>query len=330
MTLKVSALDAPADARALWASAVAGSRRSLAQALTEVERGGALAGTLVSMAGLEPHDAQIIGITGSPGVGKSTLTSALIAAVRRGGRTVAVLAIDPSSPFSGGAVLGDRIRMQDHVMDDGVFIRSAATRGHLGGLSPAAYSSVVLLEGAGFDVVLLETVGVGQSEVGLIGAADTAVVAVSPGSGDSVQTEKAGIMEIADVFVVNKADQPGAGQMVSAIKGSIDRASGRPEAIGSWLIPVIRTMAMRGEGVDELVAALDHHWAAIKASGELARRRVLRAAHLIENLALAELRARQSGGDRNDARALLLDTLAAAVVARTTDPLTAARTLLGD
>ena len=179
-------------------------------------------------------------------------------------------------------------------------------------------------------MVLLETVGVGQLEVGLIGAADTAVVAVSPGSGDSVQAEKAGIMEIADIFVVNKADQPGAGQMVSAIKGSIDRANGRPDSIGSWSIPVIRTMAMRGEGVDELVQALDGHWAAIKDSGELARRRVSRAAHLIENLALAELRSRQAGGNRDSQRALLLDTLAAAVVARTTDPLTAARTLLGD
>lgn len=330
MSVSGSTVDADPDARALWAGAVSGSRRALARALTEVERGSALTGALVSMAGLEPHDAQVVGITGSPGVGKSTLTSALIAALRGSGRTVAVLAIDPSSPFTGGAVLGDRIRMQDHVMDDGVFIRSAATRGHLGGLSPAAYSSVVLLEGAGFDVVLLETVGVGQSEVGLIGAADTAVVAVSPGSGDSVQAEKAGIMEIADIFVVNKADQPGAGQMVSAIKGSIDRANGRPDSIGSWSIPVIRTMAMRGEGVDELVQALDGHWAAIKDSGELARRRVSRAAHLIENLALAELRSRQAGGNRDSQRALLLDTLAAAVVARTTDPLTAARTLLGD
>lgn len=318
----------PDEVASLWSAAVGGQRRALALTLTEVEQGGATAGALVALAGMEPRRAHVIGITGAPGVGKSTLTSALITELRKRGRTVAVLAIDPSSPFTGGAVLGDRIRMQEHLKDDGVFIRSAAARGQLGGLSPGTRSSVVLLEGVGFNVVLLETVGVGQSEVSLIGTADTAVVAISPGSGDAVQAEKAGIMEIADIFVVNKADQNGAGQMVSTIKSSLEMASGRRGALGTWSVPVVRTVAVRSEGIEELVETLEAHDAAMVDSGELDRRRVIRAAQLIEHLEIEVLRLRTVRGDQRDARALLLGQLAVKVVVREIDSLSAAHTLI--
>ncbi|MCP2166982.1 methylmalonyl Co-A mutase-associated GTPase MeaB [Goodfellowiella coeruleoviolacea] len=234
--------------------------------------------------------AVVIGLTGSPGVGKSTTTSALVAAFRRQGRRVGVLAVDPSSPFSGGALLGDRVRMQDHATDSGVFIRSMATRGHLGGLAWATPQALRVLDAAGFDVVLVETVGVGQSEVEVVSLADSTVVLLAPGMGDGIQAAKAGILEVGDVFVVNKADRDGADATVRDLKHMI--SLGRRERTGpSWRPAVVRTVASAGQGVDELVAALDEHHRWLVAHGELERRRVARASSEIEAVAVARLRA---------------------------------------
>ncbi|HEX8802702.1 MAG TPA: methylmalonyl Co-A mutase-associated GTPase MeaB, partial [Acidimicrobiales bacterium] len=233
-----------------------GDRAALARLLSIVERGGDDAravGRLVHGLGAE---AVTVGITGAPGAGKSTLTSALVDLIRAdgAGERVAVLAIDASSPFSGGALLGDRVRMGDHALDDGVFIRSMATRGHLGGLAVAAPEAVRVLTAAGFPLVLLETVGVGQVEVEVVGHADTTVVVVNPGWGDAVQANKAGLMEIADVFVVNKADRPGADEAVRDLERMLDLAG-----VSGWRPPVVRTEATSGKGVAELWAALRRH-----------------------------------------------------------------------
>jgi LAO/AO transport system kinase len=271
------------------------------------------------MAALAPDAgrAHVVGVTGAPGVGKSTTTSGLVAAYRAAGRRVGVLAVDPSSPFSGGALLGDRIRMSEHTGDAGVFIRSMASRGHLGGLSWAAPQAVRVLDAAGCDVVVLETVGVGQSEVEVAGAADTTVVLLAPGMGDGIQAVKAGILEVADVLVVNKADREGADRTVRDLRHAVQL--GEDSAHVGWRVPVVRTVASDGTGVEDLVGAVDAHRAWLGAEG-LHGRRVRRAAAEIEGLALEVVRARV-GMVRGDAR---LDELADEVVAGRTDPYAAA------
>ncbi|MBE1575614.1 methylmalonyl Co-A mutase-associated GTPase MeaB [Amycolatopsis roodepoortensis] len=276
---------------------------------------------------LTPHtgNARVVGLTGPPGVGKSTSTSALLTALRARGLRVGVLAIDPSSPFSGGALLGDRIRMTEHATDPGVFIRSMATRGHLGGLSWATPQAVRVLDAAGFDVVLIETVGVGQSEVDVVKLADTTVVLLAPGMGDGIQAAKAGVLEIADVFVVNKADREGADATVHDLKQMISLV--RREIRGpSWRQPIVRTVASRGEGVEDVVRALDEHHDWLVQRDELPRRRAARARDEVEAIAVQRLRAEivdLRSGDR-------LTELAERVVARKLDPFAAAEELIAD
>jgi LAO/AO transport system kinase len=276
-------------------------------------------------AALTPYTghARVIGLTGPPGVGKSTSTSMLLAALRKKGARIGVLAIDPSSPFSGGALLGDRIRMAEHTTDPGVFIRSMATRGHLGGLSWATPQAVRVLDAAGFDVVLIETVGVGQSEVDVVRLADTTVVLLAPGMGDGVQAAKAGVLEIADVFAVNKADRDGADTVVRDLKQMIS-FSRRVIPGERWRQPIVRTVASRGEGADDLVRALDDHHDWLVAHGELARRRAHRAAGEVEAIALERLRAELE--DLREGSHLL--ALAQQVVDRELDPYAAADALL--
>jgi len=273
--------------------------------------------------------AAVIGLTGPPGVGKSTLTSALVGRYRALGRRVGVLAVDPSSPFSGGALLGDRIRMQDHATDRDVFIRSMATRGHLGGLAFSTPQALRILEAAGCDVVLIETVGVGQSEVEVAALADTVVVLLAPGGGDGVQAAKAGVLEIGDVFVVNKADTPGAAATARDLRRMLGLTA-RPDA-GDWRPPVLTAVAATGEGIDAVIEALDAHRAglvdrdSVAGDGDgLARRQRRRAEAEIEAIALAELRGRM-GYLRPGAR---LADLGRQVVQGRTDPYTAADRLL--
>jgi LAO/AO transport system kinase len=264
--------------------------------------------------------ARVIGVTGAPGVGKSTTVSALVGAFRAAGLRVAVLAVDPTSPFTGGALLGDRVRMQDHATDDQVFIRSMATRGHLGGLAAAAPQAIRVLDAAGFEVILVETVGVGQAEVAVAALADSVVVLLAPGLGDAIQAAKAGILEVADLFVVNKADKPDSHQVVRDLRTMI--ALGRYEP-GSWKPPVITAVAtggLRDAGIVELEQALDAHWAWLRSSGELEQRRRERAREEITALALATLRARLDADG--------VDELAAKVAAGTLDPFQAAEELL--
>jgi LAO/AO transport system kinase len=305
----------------LVAAARLGNPRAVARLVSLVEDRSPLLREV--MAALAPYSgqAQVIGLTGSPGVGKSTTTSALVAAYRARGRRVGVLAVDPSSPFSGGALLGDRVRMQDHATDPGVFIRSMASRGHLGGLAWATPQALRVLDAAGCEVVLVETVGVGQSEVEVAGAADTTVVLLAPGMGDGIQAAKAGILEVGDVFCVNKADRDGADTTVRELTHMLALGE-RVE--GAWQPPVLKTVAARGEGVAELVDALDAHHAWLAAHGGLHRRRAARAAGEIEAIALDELRERI--GDLRGGR--LLDDLAAEVVAGSLDPYAAADRLV--
>jgi LAO/AO transport system kinase len=276
-------------------------------------------------AALAPHAgrARVVGLTGSPGVGKSTTTSALVRALRERGLRVGVLAVDPSSPFSGGALLGDRVRMQDHATDGSVFIRSMASRGNLGGLAASTPQAVRVLDAAGCDIVLVETVGVGQAEVAVASTADTTLVLLAPGMGDGIQAAKAGILEVADVFVVNKADREGADSTVRDLRYMLS-LGGRHAAAGAWRPPIVKTVASRGEGIDDLLAALDAHLGWLTGSGELDRRRLARAAAEIEAITVAALRGRI--GDLHGSAAL--DTLAARVLAGDTDPYRAADDLL--
>jgi LAO/AO transport system kinase len=272
-------------------------------------------------AALAPHAgrARVLGLTGPPGVGKSTLTSALVGVYRARAERVGVLAVDPSSPFSGGALLGDRIRMHDHATDPEVFIRSMATRGHLGGLAWATPQALRVLDAAGCDVVLIETVGVGQSEVDIVSLADTTLVLLAPGMGDGIQAAKAGILEVADVFVVNKADRDGAEAAVRDLKHMI--SLGRKEIPGArWRPPIVSTVGSAGAGVGELAAAIDAHRGWLVEHGELEARRTKRAAGEIEAITVRALRERlgQVRGDES------LDRLAKRVIAGEIDPYTAA------
>jgi LAO/AO transport system kinase len=306
------------DVPALVDAARAGAPRAVARLISLVED--AHPALREVMAALAPHTGQahIIGITGSPGVGKSTLTSALVGVLRARGKRVGILAVDPSSPFSGGALLGDRIRMQDHALDPDVYIRSMASRGHLGGLSWTTPQALRVLDAAGCEVVLVETVGVGQSEVEVAGLADTTMVLLAPGMGDGIQAAKAGILEIGDVFVVNKADREGADATVRDIRHMISLGD-RIEP-NAWRPPVLKAVAARGEGIAEVMAAIDDHFAWMEASGTLRDRRVRRAVDEIEAIAIQALRARI--GDLRQEQGV--DELAAQVVDGSSDPYAAA------
>ncbi len=297
-----------------------GDRRALARAITLVQNEDAEGREIV--AEVYPHTgrAAVFGFTGPPGVGKSTLIGALTKARRAAGRTIGVLSIDPSSPFTGGAVLGDRIRLTEHFLDPGVFIRSMANRGALGGLSEAALQTALLLDAAGRDDVFLETVGVGQAEVDIIDHSDTVVLVLMPGSGDSIQALKAGVMEIPDVIVVNKMEHPLCDTMVREIRGVLSLAPQR-----GWRVPIVKTEASRGEGVEELVARMDEHRAFIEAEGTLSVRRRRNLRNEIVAIASSRLRKRLEEGLDDDAEfASMLED----VVARSLDPATAAGRLL--
>jgi LAO/AO transport system kinase len=305
----------------LVAKAREGNPRAVARLISLVEDESPLLREV--MTALAPHagHAQVVGITGSPGVGKSTSTAALVTELRRADKRVGILAVDPSSPFSGGALLGDRVRMQDHALDRDVYIRSMASRGHLGGLAWTTPQAVRVLDAAGCDVILIETVGVGQSEVEIAGLADTTLVLLAPGMGDGIQAAKAGILEIGDLYVINKADRDGADQVRRDLRSMLALAD---PAEGSWKPPIVKTVASRSEGLDEVVAEIDKHRAWLEESGELERRRTRRARDEIEAIAVTALRARW--GDVHGRSEL--DDLAASVVAGTSDPYTAADSLL--
>jgi LAO/AO transport system kinase len=272
----------------LLAAFVRGEQRALARAITRCEsgRGEPLIGALFERAGR----ATTIGLTGPPGVGKSTLIAALVAHVRRAGKTVGVISVDPSSPFSHGALLGDRIRLTEHFVDPGVFIRSMASRGHLGGVAGATADAVTLMDAFGYDVVLIETVGVGQSEIEIAEVADTILVALQPGSGDTVQTLKAGILEIADVFVVNKRDHPMALQLERELRSMLELLDH-----DGWVPKLVATQALDGTGVDALWAAAVEHAAYLRASGEIVRKRRAAYEHRVRALALGALEPRVDG-----------------------------------
>ena len=315
----------PRDPAALFDAAVAGDRPALARLLSLIERGGESARTISRLAAPRAGAAYTVGLTGAPGAGKSTLTSAVIGLLRGLGERVAVLAIDPSSPFTGGAILGDRVRMQDHATDPGVFIRSMATRGHLGGLALATPEAVRLLDAVGRHWILVETVGVGQVEVEVAGKADTTVVVVNPGWGDSVQANKAGLMEIADVFVINKADRKGADETARDLEQMLE-LSDVSGGLGhdAWRPPIIPTVATDGTGVTDLWDAVLAHRAYAESSGQLTERRSFRLRSELREIVAQRLgrRAREiCSGDR-------WDELTDEVVSRATDPWTAADEML--
>jgi LAO/AO transport system kinase len=309
--------------RNLVDGARAGSPRAVARLISLVENDSPQLRAVA--AALAPHAgrARVVGLTGSPGVGKSTCTSALVTALRARDLRIGVLAVDPSSPFSGGALLGDRVRMQEHATDPGVYIRSMASRGHLGGLAAAAPQALRVLDAAGCDVILVETVGVGQAEVDIASAADTTLVLMAPGMGDGVQAAKAGIAEVADIFVVNKADRDGAQSTVRDLRSMLS-LGGRHSAPGAWRPPVLTSVASRGEGITDILDALDRHAEWLDKTGELQRRRCARASAEIEGIAVAALR-RQIGDLRGMAA---LESLAGRVVAGESDPYAAADELL--
>ncbi|CAA9209117.1 MAG: putative periplasmic protein kinase ArgK and related GTPases of G3E family [uncultured Acidimicrobiales bacterium] len=296
-----------------------GDRGAVARLLSLVERGGEGARSVGRLT--YPHGGRTytVGITGAPGAGKSSLTNRVIEQVRAAGSTVAVLAIDPSSPFTGGAILGDRVRMQDHALDDGVFIRSMATRGHLGGLSLATPEAVRVLDAAGVPLVIIETVGVGQVEVEVAGAADTTVVVVNPGWGDAVQANKAGLLEIADIFVINKADRPGALDTQRDLEQMLELTTEK-----QWRPPIVHTKAVDNDGADRLLAAIADHRAHLESTGELVRRRARRLEQEMREIIARSLEQRAYELASGDAFAQLLGD----VLERTVDPWTAAGRLI--
>jgi LAO/AO transport system kinase len=297
--------------------ALGGERRAVAQLISLVEDGGEALG--LTMQALYPHtgSAYSIGITGAPGAGKSSLTDRLVARARRDELKVGVLAIDPSSPFSGGALLGDRVRMQNHATDPGVFIRSMATRGHLGGLSLAAPEALRVLDAAGNDIVVIETVGVGQAEVEITDACDTTLVVLNPGWGDAVQAAKAGLLEIADIYVVNKADRPGAKDTVRELKNMIAMSE------APWKPPIVETVAIKNEGIDELWDAIARHRAYQDADGLLGERRRRRVGREIREI-VAERYRRRIDAECSD----LMGEMTQRVAERSIDPYEAADRLI--
>ena len=302
--------------------ALSGDTRALGRLLSaveDIEDGAPRVRELIRELLPRTGQARIIGLTGAPGVGKSTLTAALVGAFRTAGRRVAVLAIDPTSPFTGGALLGDRIRMQEHATDEAVFIRSMATRGHLGGLAAATPQAIRVLDAAGFELVIIETVGVGQAEVAIASLADSVAVLLAPGLGDAVQAAKAGILEVADLFIVNKADKPDAQQVVRDLRGMLALGASKTSKEG-WKPPIVTTTATTGDGLAEVVTQLDAHWDWLAASGELKRRRLAWAREEITALAFAALRARLTKAG--------VDDLAARVADGTLDPFQAAQDIL--
>ncbi len=307
------------DARSLARGVLAGERRAVARAISWVEDSAeglpALSEALYPKGGR----AYTIGLTGSPGVGKSSLVAALVTAARARDHTIAVLAVDPTSPFTGGALLGDRLRMQAHATDPGVFIRSMATRGHLGGMALAAPEAIRILDASGKDFVLVETVGVGQSEVEVVRATDTTLVVVSPGWGDAVQVAKAGVLEIADVFVVNKADREGADDAVRDLNQML-----RMGPRQAWTPPVVRTSTVTGNGIDELWAAIERHRDHQASTGELERKRRARVLDEVEGMVAERLRRRVA--DMLDGGAA--DAVADDLAVRRIDPYRAASLLL--
>jgi LAO/AO transport system kinase len=300
-----------------------GDPRAVARLITLVESGDEALPQVAAALAAHTGRAQVVGLTGSPGVGKSTTTNELVRSLRARGHRVGVLAVDPSSPFTGGAILGDRVRMQDHATDPGVYIRSMSSRGHLGGLAAATPQAVRVLEGAGCDVVLVETVGVGQAEVEVASLADTTLVLLAPGMGDAIQAVKAGILEIADVFVINKADRDGADATARDIQGMIALGERGP---GEWRPQVVRAVAVRGEGIDDIAAAIDKHRGWLVEHGELRHRREVRAAAEVEAIALGVLRDRM--GSLRDGTGLA--ALAGRVAAGELDPYAAAGELLAE
>jgi LAO/AO transport system kinase len=314
---------AAGDPGTLIERARAGDPRAVARLVSLVENRAPELRAVMKAIAPYTGQARVIGLTGSPGVGKSTVTAALVAACRSAGQRVGVLAVDPTSPFSGGALLGDRVRMQDHATDDGVFIRSMASRGQLGGLAWATPQALRILDAAGFGLVLIETVGVGQAELEIASLADTTLVIVAPGMGDSIQAAKAGILEIADIFVVNKSDRPGAQEVVRDLRTMLSMGEW-PE--GRWKPPIVSTAAAASDraGLDDLVERIGQHQAWLDSSGELAARRQNRAREEIAAIAVAVLRERMGAlpGDQRMAE------LAARVAAGETDPYTAADELV--
>ena len=297
-----------------------GDRRALARAISLVEDRDPAAGELVRTLYSSTGRAYTVGLTGPPGVGKSSLVSALVRHVRGGGASVGVISVDPSSPFTQGALLGDRIRLADHFLDPEVFIRSMGTRGHTGGLAETTLQAALLLDAAGKDLVFLETVGTGQSEVGIVGIADTVVLALMPGSGDSIQALKAGIMEIPDVLVVNKRDHPAARTMANEVRTVLSLGGER-----EWTPPIVLTEAVRGEGIDDLWGAVGAHRRFLEDSGRLAERRARNLAG--EVFAVASARAKthleRAVADDPELRRLLAE-----VQTRKLDPLTAVREIM--
>ncbi len=305
----------------LVARARRGDPAAVARLITLVEDASPVLREVMSALREHAGRAHVLGITGAPGVGKSTSTNVLVSAMRRAGKRVGVLAIDPSSPFSGGALLGDRVRMGEHALDRDVYIRSMGARGHLGGLAWSTPQAVRVLDAAGCDVVIVETVGVGQSEVEVAGLADTTLVLLAPGMGDGIQAAKAGILEVGDVYAVNKADREGADRTRRELRTMLAMGERRE---GAWRAPVVKTVASTGEGIDELLGEVDRHAAWLDETGELARRRTVRARREVEAIALSALRERwgQAG------RGADLDVLAGRVAAGEVDPYAAADELL--
>lgn len=310
-----------AELASLLEAARGGHRRALARVMSMVERGGPPGRELGALTFAQSGVAHTVGITGAPGAGKSTLNSALVAVAREREERLAVLAIDPSSPFSGGAILGDRVRMADHTFDEGVYIRSMATRGHLGGLTLATPLAVRVLDALGWPWVVIETVGVGQVETEIVGAADTTVVVVNPGWGDSVQANKAGLMEIADIFVVNKADRPGASETCRDIRQMLDLS-----APGEWDPPILTSVGTTGQGASELWDAICAHREHCTASGELDSRRAARAEAELDEILRARIAERVAAITEGPDARQLRERLAR----RELDPYAAAEAILSE
>jgi LAO/AO transport system kinase len=295
-------------------------KRALARAISLIENGDPAGAEIVSALYPRTGKARIVGFTGPPGVGKSTLIGALVKELRAHDRRVGVLSIDPSSPFTRGALLGDRIRLSEHFLDEGVFIRSMASRGALGGLAEASLQAALVMDAAGFEEVLLETVGVGQAEIDIVDHADTVVLALMPGSGDSIQALKAGVMEIPDVIVVNKAEHPLTDTMVREIRTALSLGPA-----GDWKVPIVKTVASKGEGIAELLDAIERHRAHVEETGTLEKRRARNLRSEVLGLAAARMRRELEARVEEDQDvAELLDE----VVSRRTDPATAAARLL--